>query len=1362
VLTKTEMNHFTRFFKKPTPRIKLGGIVTLTIFAITGVSFLIQKIYDFNIFDDIQESFNEPRRFAEAYGGSCNFEEGWDPFNDITSFYPQWSSGFSVVTVPDETYTNVSLPFDFKYSGRFYDDLDIYTSFNEVDSRDIDQTITMHPGYATYGTDDRIEYTLDGARLSAVPNSHIDDSNNNNTGDYYIRRRDDVKTKSFVDGGRDVFGFKFEYYTPENAPFQTQIPSVIAYSRTPTDIYAADFFSDVNGDDIILTNTFTQPANGTVTLDSVNNKYVYTPNGNFAGTDTFDFTVSANGDTATGTMTLDVVGLRAYDDNYDATPGTHTIDVLANDYHDPSSVSIAIIDGPERFISPGNTTPWGSAVVNGTSIDFTVPSTNNGYLIYEVTDNVTGEVETARLDVDSISSGGPLIDNSARGNTLNLNELVSNKTLQPSLGGLVTIHPLQQDFIFEDNGLTLSITDFGPYGTPSSAYTVNPDNSITIDTIQLEIEFDYIEYTVTNNTGTTNTVRLNITTVGATEFSRYIYFVDETYDIVYYEAADDYSAFYNTEMDYWFETASDSETSDTNVIDNTFGFGSGEFYSPGEGFDQNDFTLFQLNCSPFANDDYYIVDANTTTNLEVIGDYLTNSTISVDNDQIGSDYDYEYFRSMTDSPFTVTSVSTPSNGSAVAQPDNTIDYTPNNGFTGNDDFEYCITDTSTVDDEDNSEQTCAWVNLDVQAAPISAVDDNETTDEDTTITVDVTSNDNLGPNPPINVTSFTQGTNGTVVQNGNNLEYTPNQDYFGTDTFTYTITDSNNDTDTATVTITVEPVNDDPVAVDDVASVDEDSSVSVDVLANDDDPVENDPLTIDSFTQGSNGSVAEVNGELVYTPNQDYFGTDSFTYTISDGNGGTDSATVSVTINPINDDPVAVDDTDNVDEDSSVTVDVLANDSDPVENDPLTIDSFTQGTNGTVTEVNGELEYTPNQDYFGTDTFTYTISDGNGGTDSATVTITVNSVNDDPIVNDDTAGVNENDSVIIDVLANDDDLVEGDQLTICDTTNPSNGTIQVINNQIEYTPNQDYNGTDTFTYTACDGNGGEGTATITVTVNEVNDDPNVVDDLAQLDENTSVTIDVLANDTDPQDDILEICDTTNPSNGTIEVVNGEIIYTPNQDYNGTDTFTYTACDGNGGEGTATVTVTVNEIQALEVDVIKASNETLTVGQRLGVRVDTRNPNTSAIQNVTTTITFDDDRFDLVAGSVSEVSQTALLLDILSIQLQAQGFEISVNNNEIEVTYDSIEAGETRAVGFELTSQVVGNGEINAVAQFDDITSEDTEDADIIAPTVNLPRSGGIAISIIAVIVGAIVAYVTIRQRKSSLKVDTKGSNSSKK
>jgi hypothetical protein len=368
---------------------------------------------------------------------------------------------------------------------------------------------------------------------------------------------------------------------------------------------------------------------------------------------------------------------------------------------------------------------------------------------------------------------------------------------------------------------------------------------------------------------------------------------------------------------------------------------------------------------------------------------------------------------------------------------------------------------------------------------------------DTPVTLDPRGNDSDPESDPLSVTSVTEPANGTAAINPDGtVTYTPDASFTGTATFESTISDGNGGTDTATVTITVEDdANSDPDAVDDVRTTDVDTPVTLDPRGNDSDP-ESDPLSVTSVTDPANGS-ATINpdGTVTYTPDASFTGTDTFEYTISDGNGGTDTATVTITVeDDAVSDPIAVDDARSTDEGTPVTLDPRGNDSDP-ESDPLTVTSVTTPINGTaVINPDGTVTYTPTPGFAGTDTFDYTINDGNGGTDTATVTITVgDDDNDAPVAVDDAVTTEPGDPVTLDPRGNDSDP-DGDPLTVTSVGTPTNGTA-VINpdGTVTYTPNPGFTGTDTIPYTIDDGNGGTDDGVITVTVAEDPTGPGRID-----------------------------------------------------------------------------------------------------------------------------------------------------------------------------------------------------------------------------------------------------------------------------
>jgi len=232
------------------------------------------------------------------------------------------------------------------------------------------------------------------------------------------------------------------------------------------------------------------------------------------------------------------------------------------------------------------------------------------------------------------------------------------------------------------------------------------------------------------------------------------------------------------------------------------------------------------------------------------------------------------------------------------------------------------------------------------------------------------------------------------------------------------------------------------------------------------------------------------NGTSVsYTPNSNFFGTDTFTYTIIDGNGGTDTATVNVTVTNVQDAPDAVDDTPTVAEDSGANViNVLGNDSDP-DNDELTVSGVTLASHGTVANNGTSVSYTPNSNFFGNDTFTYTISDGHGGTDTATVNVTITNVNDAPVATNDNYVTNSNAVLNVaapGVLSNDSDI-DGPSLSSVYVTGsgPSHGTLALsADGSFSYSPAANYTGSDSFSYQAFDGSAYSNVATVMITVND--------------------------------------------------------------------------------------------------------------------------------------------------------------------------------------------------------------------------------------------------------------------------------------
>lgn len=221
-----------------------------------------------------------------------------------------------------------------------------------------------------------------------------------------------------------------------------------------------------------------------------------------------------------------------------------------------------------------------------------------------------------------------------------------------------------------------------------------------------------------------------------------------------------------------------------------------------------------------------------------------------------------------------------------------------------------------------------------------------------------------------------------------------------------------------------------PDAADDQFALSPNSADNVlDVLANDSD-LDGDALSLIAVGSPASGQVQISGNVLIYTPDSGFTGSDAFSYTVDDGFGGQAQANVSVVIAEPNQVPVAGDDSASTAIGQPVSIDVLANDTD-VDGDTLSVTSFSQPANGSVTQDGNALTYTPSEGFTGSDSFTYVVSDGRGGEATGIVVVTVNDSenNRPPVANPDTASGPSSEVIIVDVLANDFDP-DGDPLTV--------------------------------------------------------------------------------------------------------------------------------------------------------------------------------------------------------------------------------------------------------------------------------------------------------------------------------------------
>jgi uncharacterized repeat protein (TIGR01451 family) len=537
----------------------------------------------------------------------------------------------------------------------------------------------------------------------------------------------------------------------------------------------------------------------------------------------------------------------------------------------------------------------------------------------------------------------------------------------------------------------------------------------------------------------------------------------------------------------------------------------------------------------------------------------TPVTISV----LGNDTDAD------SDPLTSAVATQPSHGSAVANADGTITYTPVAGYAGSDSFTY------TASDGRGGTSAAGTVTMSVVNQPPVATDDAVATAAGQPATVTVLDNDSDPNGDTISVTGVTQPASGSVTFTAGSVTYTPVAGFTGDATFRYTITDARGATANAQVTVSVADA--DPVAADHVVSTPYHTDLVIDALDGATD-ANGDTLSVASVTQPAHGSATLVNGVVTYYGPTGYSGTTSFTYQVSDGHGGTGTGTVTVTVGDAA--PTAADETVSTPYGHSVTVDVLTDATDPNSGDTLTVTGTTTPAHGAVVRnPDGTLTYTGNPGFSGTDTFDFVVGDGHGGSDTGTVTVTV--ANGSPVAHADSVTAEANQPLTVPVLANDSDP-NGDPLTVTVDNAPAHGTAVVApDGTVTYTPTAGYRGSDSFHYTVSDGNGGTAGATVSITV--VNSPPTAAPDSAVTPTDTPVTLTVLSNDSDPSGDPITITGFTNGGHGTVtRTPSGTLIYSPEAGFAGTDTFSYTIEDSIHGSATAQVTVTVQNAPPIAV------------------------------------------------------------------------------------------------------------------------------------------------------------------------------------
>ena len=461
-------------------------------------------------------------------------------------------------------------------------------------------------------------------------------------------------------------------------------------------------------------------------------------------------------------------------------------------------------------------------------------------------------------------------------------------------------------------------------------------------------------------------------------------------------------------------------------------------------------------------------------------------------------------------------------------------------------------------------------------------DGGVTTQEDTPVSIILAGSDPDGD--PLTYKVVTEPSHGKLSGTAPKLKYTPNANFNGSDSFTFNVNDGTVDGVPVTVLITVTAVNDPPTANDESVTIQEDTLASITLSGSDTD---GDELTYHIVKGPSQGKLSGKAPNLTYTPNANYHGSDSFTFKVKDAKVESAAATVSIKLKPVNDPPTASytgaiirEQTPRANnarvttqEDKPVSITLTGSDDD---GDLLSYQIVKCPLNGNLSGKAPKITYTPNPDFNGSDKFTFKVSDDTADSGIATVSITVTAVNDPPSAKDDSATTQEDKPILkIDVLANDTDI-DSDQLTTAAVTQGKNGWVTInADSTVSYDPRANFNGSDSFSYTASDGKVGTDTAAVNVKVKPVNDAPKAENSSITTREDRPIAISLSAND--PDRDSLSYYVIKGPSYGKLSGKGPKLSYAPNANFNGSDSLTFKVNDGTAESDAATVSITVTAV-----------------------------------------------------------------------------------------------------------------------------------------------------------------------------------------
>ena len=510
---------------------------------------------------------------------------------------------------------------------------------------------------------------------------------------------------------------------------------------------------------------------------------------------------------------------------------------------------------------------------------------------------------------------------------------------------------------------------------------------------------------------------------------------------------------------------------------------------------------------------------------------------------------------------------------------------------------------------------------------------------------------------------------------GGSLSVAPVANAHGSATITVTVSDGQNANGTATdsFTVTVNPVNDAPTASAQSANSDEDSPVQIVLTGSDTD---GDALTYSVAAQPTHGSVSLSGNTATYTPDANYNGADSFTFTASDGQAASAAASVSIAVEAVNDPPTLAEISDqSILEDSglqTVALDFGPGGGGDESGQNVTVSATSSNTalipNPSIAER--VLSFTPTANASGSATITMTVNDGQNanGTATKSFTVTVQPVNDPPTLAEipnlnlqESAGLQR---VTLNIGPGGGVDEAGQNVTVSAISSNTAliPQLTVLENELSFTPTAGASGNATITVTANDGQSANGTTnrSFSVKVNVVNHAPVAADKLVELQEDTIAEIALSGSDQDG--DAITYSIGTPPAHGKVDLNGSRSTYTPAAHFNGADSFTFTVSDGQEISAAATVSVAVNPV-----------NDPPTLGEIANREID----EDAGVQTISLTLGpgggSDESGQEL---GVSAISSNTALVPQLTVVDNVLNFEPAVDGNGNAVITVTVSDGQS--------------------------------------------------------------------------------------